>query len=126
MNLKLVALWCVFITACSSYKKETPMSSSSSDTLTNQLRVYSIENNNGLKMTIANLGGRIISLWVPDKKGDLSDVVLGYDSVQQYIAGNPYFGALIGRYGNRIAKGKFKLDDKEYSLATPWRPGWIS
>ena len=92
------------------------MSTSPVDTLTSQLQVYSIENKNGLKMTVTNLGGRIISLWVPNKKGDLGDVVLGYDSVTQYSSGNPYFGALIGRYGNRIAKGKFKLDDKEYRL----------
>ncbi len=114
MNRLVTGLLCVLMASCSPQKKETM---SSSDTITNQLQVYSLENKNGLKMTVTNLGGRIISLWVPDKKGELADVVLGYDSVKQYINGNPFFGAMIGRFGNRIAKGKFKLDDKEYTLA---------
>jgi aldose 1-epimerase len=114
MNRLEIGVLCVLMASCSTQKKETM---SSSDTITNQLQVYSLENKNGLKMTVTNLGGRIISLWVPDKKGELADVVLGYDSVKQYINGNPFFGAMIGRFGNRIAKGKFKLDDKEYTLA---------
>jgi len=116
MNRLVTGLLCVLMASCSPQKKET-MSSSSTDSLTSKLQVYSLENSNGLKMTVTNLGGRIISLWVPDKNGELADVVLGYDSAFQYINGNPYFGALIGRYGNRIAKGKFRLDDKEYNLA---------
>jgi len=64
------------------------------------------------------LGGKIVSLEVPDKNGQMGDVVTGYDTLAQYIKGNAYFGAMIGRYGNRIAKGKFTLEGKEYQLAT--------
>ena len=83
-----------------------------------KLEVFTLVNKNGAKMTVTNFGGRIMSLLVPDKNGGLSDIVLGYDSVSQYPSGNPYFGAMIGRYGNRIAQGKFSLDGVEFSLAT--------
>jgi aldose 1-epimerase len=69
-------------------------------------------------MTVINYGGIITSLKVPDRNGELDDIVLGYDNLQDYVKRNPYFGALIGRYGNRIAKGKFTLDDNDYQLAT--------
>jgi len=61
-------------------------------------------------------GGIVVSLKVPDAKGNLGDVVLGYDSVDKYIANSPYFGAIIGRYGNRIGHGTFNLDGKTYSV----------
>jgi aldose 1-epimerase len=63
-------------------------------------------------------GGIVRTLEVPDRDGNLGDIVLGYDSLDEYIENNPYFGALVGRYGNRIAKGKFTLDGVEYTLAT--------
>ncbi|MXV17013.1 aldose epimerase family protein [Hufsiella ginkgonis] len=82
------------------------------------VNLYTLKNKNGLEAVITNYGGRIVSLMVPDKAGKLTDVVLGYQKLSGYQKDNdPYFGALIGRYGNRIAKGKFKLDGKEYSLA---------
>ena len=81
------------------------------------VRAYPLTNKNGLKMKVTNFGGRIISLWVPDRRGALGDVVLGYDSASQYLRGNPYFGATIGRFGNRIAKGKFTLAGQAYQLA---------
>jgi aldose 1-epimerase len=79
--------------------------------------VHELKNKNGLKMRVIPLGGRIVSLEVPDKNGMMADVVLGYDTLDRYHNGNPYFGAMIGRYGNRIAKGKFTLDGQEYQLA---------
>ena len=79
--------------------------------------LYTLKNNNGAEVGICNYGGLIIFLKVPDRKGQLGDVVLGYDKLDDYIKDSPYFGALIGRYGNRIAKGKFTLDGKEYTLA---------
>ncbi|MEK6783171.1 MAG: aldose epimerase family protein [Bacteroidota bacterium] len=82
------------------------------------LEVYTLRNKNGAMMTVTNFGARIMTLWVPDKTGSLGDVVLGYDSVSQYPEGNSYFGAMIGRYGNRIANGKFNLDGAEFSLTT--------
>ncbi|WP_228084986.1 aldose epimerase family protein [Mucilaginibacter sp. JRF] len=79
--------------------------------------LYTLKNSNGAKVAITNYGGRIVSLCVPDREGKLTDVVLGYDSLKSYQKkGEPYFGALIGRYGNRIAKGKFTLDGKPYQL----------
>lgn len=69
-----------------------------------------------MKLTATNFGGKVISLWVPDRKGALADVVLGYDHAAHYLQGNPYFGALIGRFANRIAKGRFTLNGKDYSL----------
>lgn len=81
------------------------------------LKSFTLTNAHGVKMEVTNYGGRIVSLLVPDKEGKLGDVVLGYDSLPQYLTGNLYFGAMIGRYGNRIAKGKFSLNGKEYQLA---------
>ena len=80
--------------------------------------IYTLVNKNGCEVRITNYGGIIVSLKVPDKDGNLGDVMLGRDSVEDYIANNgPYLGALIGRYGNRIAKGQFELDGKTYTLA---------
>ena len=80
--------------------------------------LYTLRNLNGAQATICNYGGLVTSLMMPDKDGFLGDVVLGYDNVAAYIKDTPYFGALIGRYGNRIANGKFTLDCNEYTLAT--------
>lgn len=79
--------------------------------------LYTLSNKNGMTVAITNYGGRIVSLNVKDKTGAFKDVVLGYDDVKTYQKrGEPYFGALIGRYGNRIGNGKFTLDGKEYTL----------
>lgn len=80
--------------------------------------LYTLTNKNGVKVSITDYGGIIVSVLVPDKSGVMADVVLGYDSVALYEKNNPYFGAIIGRYGNRIAKGKFSIDGKSYQLAT--------
>jgi len=81
------------------------------------LKSYVLTNAQGMKMEVTNFGGKIVSLFAPDKKGKMDDAVLGYDSLKQYLNGNLYFGAMIGRYGNRIAKGKFSLNGKDYQLA---------
>jgi aldose 1-epimerase len=78
---------------------------------------YTLKNKNGIEMQVINYGGIVTSLKVPDKNGHGEDIVLGYDSLSDYVRSNPYFGALIGRYGNRIAGGKFKLEGNEYTLA---------
>jgi aldose 1-epimerase len=79
--------------------------------------LYTLKNSKGMEARITNYGGILVSLLVPDKNGRVDDVVLGYDSLSNYIKSSPYFGCLVGRYGNRIAKGKFTLDGKEYTLA---------
>lgn len=82
-----------------------------------QTKLYKLINKNGVEVYMTNYGGRIVSLLVPDKNGKLTDVVIGMNGVEAYKnATEPYFGATIGRYGNRIAKGKFSLDGQEYSL----------
>lgn len=78
--------------------------------------LYSLKNKNGMEVKITNYGGIITSIIVPDKNGKMADVVLGFDSLAKYLEPHPYFGAIIGRYGNRIANGKFQIDNKEYSL----------
>jgi uncharacterized protein len=80
--------------------------------------LYTIANRNGYRVRLTNYGGRVVSIEAPDRDGRRGDVVLGYDTLAEYIKGNPYFGALIGRYGNRIAKGRFSLDGHEYQLPT--------
>lgn len=102
--------------ACSAPKKQDDMQNASQPSLNEQ--TVTLTNVNGLKATITPYGGKVIGLWVPDKNGNLGDIVLGYDSASQYPAGNPYFGALIGRYGNRIGKGQFTLDGTTYQLET--------
>lgn len=79
---------------------------------------YTLKNQKGMEVAIITYGGIITSLKAPNKNGLYEDVVLGYDSLAKYTKSSPYFGAIIGRYGNRIAKGKFSLDSKEYKLAT--------
>ena len=75
---------------------------------------------NGLVAKITNFGGNLTELQVPDRDGHMADVVLGHSTLERYLdrKTNPYFGAIAGRYANRIAKGKFTLDGKEYTLAT--------
>lgn len=94
------------------------LDSAFTDTLDGKpVALYTLENKNGMKASFTNYGGRITSLLVPDKNGNMIDVVVGFGSLEDYLKSTEaYFGATIGRYGNRIAKGKFTLDGKEYDL----------
>jgi aldose 1-epimerase len=80
--------------------------------------LYTLTNANGMEVRAITYGGIILSLRVPDRDGNLGDVVLGHDSLEGYLEASPYFGAIIGRYGNRIAGGRFSLDGQQYELAT--------
>lgn len=83
-----------------------------------QVKLYWLENG-GIKMAMTNYGGRIVGLYVPDKDSKMVDVNIGRGSINDYLtSGESYFGATIGRVGNRIAKGKFSLDGKEYTVPT--------
>lgn len=82
------------------------------------LDLYTLKNEAGMTVKITNYGGTIVSWTAPDKNGKYEDITLGCDSIGGYEKGVPFFGALIGRYGNRIAKGKFNLEGKTYTLAT--------
>ena len=78
--------------------------------------IYTLRNGKGCEARITNYGGTVVSLKMPDRQGQVGDVVLGFDNLSDYVSKSPYFGSLIGRYGNRIANGKFTLDGKEYTL----------
>jgi len=79
--------------------------------------VYTLTNGAGTRVRLINYGGIVLSMEVPDRNGVLADVALGYENLEKYVADTPYFGALVGRYGNRIYQGKFTLDGVGYALA---------
>lgn len=81
--------------------------------------LYILKNSQGMLLAITNYGGRFVSLLVPDKQGKMRDVVIGFKTVEEFVnSTEPYFGATIGRFGNRIANGKFSIDGREYTLFT--------
>ena len=81
------------------------------------VEVFTLTNKNGVEARILSYGGIIQSLKTPDRTGKMDDVVLGFDDMAGYVKSSPYFGAIVGRYGNRIARGRFTLDGKTYKLA---------
>jgi aldose 1-epimerase len=81
-----------------------------------EVHQYTLTNRTGAVLQIIDYGATVTSLRVPDRDGNIQDVVLGYDTVQGYVDGTAYFGSIVGRYGNRIDKGRFQLDGKEYRL----------
>ena len=118
-TLSIVVL-VVFVFSCNTEKK--PAQSVQRDSFGTMLDGTAIEqfkltNANGIEMKVITYGGIITSLKLPDRDGNLSDVVLGHDNLEGYLKQSPYFGAIIGRYGNRIAKGIFTLDSVQYKLA---------
>jgi aldose 1-epimerase len=86
---------------------------------------YTLTNSNGMEVRAITFGGIITSIRVPDKSGKFDDVALGFNTLDNYLRNPPYFGAIIGRYGNRIAKGQFTLDGKTYTLAVNNRPNHL-
>ncbi len=88
--------------------------------------LYTLRNVNGVVTQITNYGGKVVNLWTPDKKGDFADIVIGYDTSAEYLKTSEiYYGTIIGRYGNRIAKGQFTLNDSVYTLATNNMPNHL-
>ena len=81
------------------------------------VELYTLTNTHGIKIRAMTYGGIVVSVKTPDKGGHLADITLGFDTLAGYLANKPYFGALVGRYGNRIGNAKFTLDGKEYTLA---------
>ena len=80
--------------------------------------LFILKNKNGLEMTVTNYGARVVEFFVPDRNGKFEDIVLGHDNIEKYInfTGERFLGATIGRFGNRIADGKFTLDGVNYQL----------
>ena len=87
--------------------------------------LYALVNANGASLEVTNYGGIITRLMVPDRQGKLEDVVLGFNTLAEYLKDSPYFGCIVGRYGNRIANGQFVLDQKRYELAKNNSPGGL-
>ncbi|MBX6365541.1 MAG: galactose-1-epimerase, partial [Gemmatimonadetes bacterium] len=83
-----------------------------------EAKLFTLRNRNGVEVRATTYGGTIVSLRTPDRNGRLDDIVLGFDRLESYAKESPYFGAIIGRYGNRIARGRFTLDGETYALAT--------
>jgi aldose 1-epimerase len=121
--LHAVLLSVLLLTALSCKKSTTTGGSMNKESYGNApdgtpVYLYTLKNSHGMEARIITFGGIVVSLKVPDKNGTLDDVVLGFNSVGDYVKNHDYFGALIGRYGNRIGKGRFALDGKDYILAT--------
>ncbi|WED24844.1 galactose mutarotase [Vibrio sp. JC009] len=82
------------------------------------VQLFTLKNKNGMKVSVTNYGCIVTSIETPDRKGELADVVLGYENLDKYLAGHPFFGAIAGRYANRIKDGKYSLDGIQYQLET--------
>jgi aldose 1-epimerase len=80
--------------------------------------LYTLSNRNGLTMQVTNWGARVVSLWTPDSEGNFDDIVLGYGAIDQYLESRCFWGAVVGRFGNRIANGHFSLNGENYQLST--------
>lgn len=114
-------VFAMFIGSCAPKKSDSPkisvMKESFGTADGKPVYLYTLKNTSGMEVKVTNYGAIITSIMVPDRNGKMGDVVLGFDSLSGYTAANPYFGALVGRCANRIAKGKFVLDGREYTLA---------
>lgn len=127
MKTKIIAVICSTVLMFGYSQKKVQVNlllaeKSAFDTIVDKKNVtlYTLKNNNGMVMQVTNYGARVVKLFVQDKIGKYVDVVLGYNSIIPYLGdkGERFLGATIGRYGNRIAKGRFTLDGVEYKLAT--------
>ena len=87
-----------------------------------EAHLFTLTNKNGFRLLITNFGGRMVQLWTPDRNGRLADIITGFDNLEQYVNRNPYFGAVVGRYANRIANSKFTLNGKNYDLVPSQLP----
>ncbi len=124
-SIAIAVIFTAFITSCKTKKTATTMETKTGiskaawgNTNGKEVFLYTLTNANGVQVKITNYGGAVTSWVTPDKNNKRSNIVLGFDSLSGYLAKPPYFGALVGRYGNRIAKGKFKIENTEYTLAT--------
>ena len=117
-RLSIISLLFLFVFCTYNSKEEFVLKVSDfQKTINGKVTNLYLLKNDQIKVYITNYGGRIVSLLTPDRYGQMGDVVLGFKSIDDYLSANgPYHGALIGRVGNRIAKGKFTLDSKTYSL----------
>src|SRR5215510_12958063 len=117
--IKLVSLLliCAVIDYFAQGKANIKMESFGKTNEGQEAAIYTLTNSKGMEARITDYGGIVVSLKVPDRSGKMDDVVLGFDNLDGYLKGHPFFGALVGRYGNRIGKARFTLNGKEYKLA---------
>ncbi len=120
-RLCMAAMAMCMLLSCAEKKEETTLSGLKQADFVSEVQgkptaLYVLKNKNGAEACVTNYGGRLVSVMVPDRNGKMTDVVLGYDNIDQYVSTDGNYGATIGRYGNRIANGKFTLDGKEYQL----------
>lgn len=115
----IICLSAIIITSCNFNNKDNYMIEKrffGSVDMDKEISLFTLKNKNGMKVEISNYGAAVVSIKVPDKNGKIEDVVLGYDSAYGYEKCKSFFGVIVGRYGNRIGKGKFTLEGKEYQL----------
>jgi aldose 1-epimerase len=117
-QFSLVGLVSLILAGCASSPSQSNITKAPFGTMPDgrEVSIYTLKNAKGAEARIMTYGGIVVSLKMPDRNGHFGDVVLGFDNLDDYIKKSPYCGALIGRYGNRIAKGKFTLDGVEYNL----------
>lgn len=127
------------LTGCSSPERKAEKTETAEETATmevkkepfgtapdgQQVQLYTLRNASGMTVKITNYGAIVTSITTPDRDGNMGEVVLGFDNVDGYVPNEPHFGGIVGRYANRIAKGKFTLDGKEYTLATNDSPNHL-
>ncbi|MBI2071856.1 MAG: galactose mutarotase [Gemmatimonadetes bacterium] len=118
MRTVLLAAWLPVAGACAQ-DREASINRAPFGTMPDgsAVEVFTLTNARGTELRAITYGAIIVSLRVPDRAGQMDDIVLGYESLEGYLGDSPYFGAIVGRYGNRIAKGRFRLDGKTYRLA---------
>lgn len=126
LNQLFLLLAIIAVAGCTNKQKEAPVEQTTLSGLKksdfqsvvngDSTNLYVLTNVNGVEVTLTNYGGRIVSVMVPDRDGNMKDVVLGFNKIDDYVNVNNNFGATIGRYGNRIAKGKITVDGVEYQL----------
>ncbi len=121
INNKLISyliftLLSAVIFSCANSKKKKSNDAKTNMESISKIETYTLANSHGNEVEITNFGASVMSIHINDKEGKKGNIVLGYDEAEEYIHGNPYFGAIIGRYANRIADGEFELDGKKYVL----------
>lgn len=126
-NDRLLTLFLICSLGANLFAASTPVTMQSFGNLPDgrETKLYTLKHDSGFQADISDYGGTIVRLLTPDRSGKFADVTLGFVSINPYPASSPYFGATIGRIGNRTAGGKFTLDGKTYTLATNNSPGGI-
>src|SRR5215216_5846489 len=123
-RLALVAAPIFHIIACTNVSQSSPRAAAAiqrapfgNTPAGEPVELFTLRNPHGIELQITSYGGIITSLKTPDRAGRFADIVLGYDNLEGYLRSSPYFGAIVGRYANRIARGRFTLDGTTYTLA---------